>query len=452
MNTTHSWVVFALLSGCNQGVFADTDTDTDTDGSLGDDTEGLGETEHPTTPTGGGGPDPTSGPGEPTASTGPTGPNDAACGIGSFETPWDDCGTQGALQGTLRTSIADIEAPVGSAGVVTLRHRQDIDEVDDGCITDLHLELTFYSCVLELLLQTDGEGRARLRSASFTADSMCPGFIDGTEGEYAYEGLGDWWPLGIPPHVQDRNAAYSCLESSNWCFPDLEIPLFKRFTRFYTADDLLTVNLGDVTLTGSFASEGFVVEGEGAPACRKEEPCDHHSGGAWCEDDPYVCIRGFAAAIDDSECMPCSLNGTMAVLQATYNGYGYCLDDTDALAGIAQTVGGLSGSETTTVAPDSNLHALSVFEVLVPGGEVLRVRSEGVDAVDGYGGLIWVGERGAEAYYQGPLEGMSGYEQGFFAPPGVETAVDVVVFVDQVPPATDLEPEDLGLGFRLRER
>ena len=378
-----------------------------------------------------------SGPASTTSDT--AGTSGAACGPGVFETPWDDCGTLGVLQGTLRTSISDIEAPAGSVGTVTLLHRQDIDKVDDGCITDLWLELQFYTCVLALRLRTDGQGSARLLSAQFSVDSMCPGFVDGTEGEYYFEGEGDWWPLGIPPRVQDRNAPSSCLESSNWCFPDVEIPMFREDNNVNTIGDVISVNLSDVTLTGSFASEGFVVEGEGAPACRVEDSCDNSGGGAWCVEAPYVCILGYAVELGGSECEPCSPNGTMSFGEPTH---GYCLDDTGAIAQIAEPVE--IESFITTVTPNQEQFALSVFEVVVPAGETLTIRERGADWEDGYDGWLWVGERGAGGNLRIRIDTIFAAEDAFRELRGVDTTVDVAVFVNRVPAVVN-EPLTLEL-------
>jgi hypothetical protein len=69
--------------------------------------------------------------------------------------------------------------------VVAVRHKQDVDPYEDGCLAEIVVDLRRGAgCHLSLRAAevVDGAGALEIRAATLSADSQCPGFPDGCGG------------------------------------------------------------------------------------------------------------------------------------------------------------------------------------------------------------------------------------------------------------------------------
>lgn len=243
---------------------------------------------------------------------------------------WDEipaCGSDAALAGKLFTSVSDVAAHDTAYATVEIQHRIDVDVADDGCITRIGVTARLHAqgCELELELSTDGQGLARLESASFVADSFCPGFLDDEEGLYTSPSTqAPLWPVDFPIRVPDREAWSSCLPGTVVDFPDHDLVL-------YPVDygrSPLTINLKDLLLYGSFTTTGYATSGSPA-ACAQSSSCGegrHNGGDGWCAAEG-TCASGYMRVVDSpSQCVDCQ-TGTKVWAEGNLT---WCLQDEGA--------------------------------------------------------------------------------------------------------------------------
>lgn len=138
------------------------------------------------------------------------------------DAPAGDCagGTRATVTGALRTDVADVVFDTVS---VTVHHKRDIDMIEDGCLRELTFQLNHGDgCQLEIVArdEIDLQGRLKIVSAEFSADSQCPMFPDDREGVYG----------GIEPYrfggvgmqfdsVAEYNVETTCIENTFWLQP-----------------------------------------------------------------------------------------------------------------------------------------------------------------------------------------------------------------------------------------
>src|SRR6185295_2044537 len=98
----------------------------------------------------------------------------------------------------------------------TVHHKQDVDQFEDGCLTSLQFAFSYGTgCRITISAGTcvDLQGRMKVQSVMFTADSQCPGFPDAIEGTYngtAATLEGSYIAMSAP-RIADRNVASSCV-------------------------------------------------------------------------------------------------------------------------------------------------------------------------------------------------------------------------------------------------
>jgi cysteine-rich repeat protein len=240
---------------------------------------------------------------------------------------WNDippCGTNAQMAGKLHTSVSDVAVHASGYATVEVDHRIDVDLSDDGCITRIEVlaQLHAQGCTLQLTLATNGSGYAQLRSASFIADSFCPGFLDTDEGTYGVDQQeAPVWPIDFPIRVPDREAWSSCLPGTVIEFPDHELVL----SPYSSGREPLAINLKDLLLYGSLTTTGFPASGAPA-ACAQFISCDdgmHNGGNGWCA-PAGTCAAGYMPALDlPSLCVDC--DGDTTLVDEEYGQQTWCL-------------------------------------------------------------------------------------------------------------------------------
>lgn len=182
-----------------------------------------------------------------------------------------ECGGQPlTIQGELLTNVANV--PFDSA-TVSIQHKRDIDEYEDGCITYIDINL-FYSsgCTLHVSAgeQYSSPTGLAIQSIEFSADSFCPNFPDATEG--TYENSGGLVVAEIAPGVTEvpgYNVAESCVATT------LTVKLEGTLNR--SADPLdLDISYTEIIISGEFVSAGSA-----SSSC----PCVPNCSGKQCGDD-----------------------------------------------------------------------------------------------------------------------------------------------------------------------
>jgi hypothetical protein len=222
--------------------------------------------------------------------------------------PPPTCSSQGAVSGTLLTSISNLSADSASTAIVGVEHRLDVDPGEDRCITEYEIDAQLHSlgCHLILRFETDSDGIGALREITFEADSFCAGFSDAQEGTYYAYGDAPMWPNGDPGFVPDYQSPSSCITGVNLTFPNQDLTLRHDYN-----GDSLTINLGSLAIYGSYTSSGYAVQG-GGRTCRESVGCgvDEHDGGdGFCTDLGY-CNEGFTIQYPELTCGVCGASDT----------------------------------------------------------------------------------------------------------------------------------------------
>jgi hypothetical protein len=153
--------------------------------------------------------------------------------------------------------VTDIPFVLRSASV---RHKQDIDEFEDGCLNDLYFTFGYGTgCSLAIFADTcvDRQGRMKVTGVEFSADSQCPNFRDFIEGTYTgsqADVTGSWVTMRSP-RIPDRNVATSS------CFDDrFDITLTGRLVDLTFPSNTLTFGAGStLVVSGIFRSTALDV-------------------------------------------------------------------------------------------------------------------------------------------------------------------------------------------------
>jgi hypothetical protein len=202
------------FSACGGGKSADDDDDNNDAGESGN--GGAGGSTGGNGATGGNG-------GASGGSGGATGGNGGASGGtggasggtgGTGGSMMATCSTPPSVTGQLGNPIAAVDFTGESANVGVV-HKIDIDEAEDGCISSVNLTVqkAGQGCTLELGWTVNADMDAlELASATFTADSFCPGWSDADEGVYTMVSE-TGATLDITSKVPDRTAETSCFST-----------------------------------------------------------------------------------------------------------------------------------------------------------------------------------------------------------------------------------------------
>ncbi len=174
------------------------------------------------------------------------------------------------IQGALRTNAADVQFDTVD---VSIYHKRDIDEYEDGCITRIEITLTYGSgCQLHVIASGRylWQGGLAVSSVEFSADSFCPNFPDPTEGTYM--DTGGMVVAEILPGVTEvpgYNVPESCVATT------LTIRLEGALTRWADGAELVVLPT-EIVVYGEFLSAGDTMT-----SC----PCLPNCGGKECGDD-----------------------------------------------------------------------------------------------------------------------------------------------------------------------
>jgi hypothetical protein len=110
------------------------------------------------------------------------------------------------------TGVSDIAF---TAVTPNVQHKRDIDQFEDGCFNQLDFTFGYAAgCTLHIVASDclDAQGRMKVQSITFTADSQCPNFPDATEGMYTGGATavdGSWIAMSMPG-ITERDVAMSC--------------------------------------------------------------------------------------------------------------------------------------------------------------------------------------------------------------------------------------------------
>jgi hypothetical protein len=144
--------------------------------------------------------------------TGTAGTTGAAGITGAAGTGGQACGTATVAGQVSFTGVSDIAFNVVRP---TVQHKRDIDQFEDGCFNQLDFSFGYAAgCTLRVLANNclDAQGRLKVQSVMFTADSQCPNFPDATEGAYTGNAAaveGSWVAMSMS-RIAERNVATSC--------------------------------------------------------------------------------------------------------------------------------------------------------------------------------------------------------------------------------------------------
>ncbi len=122
------------------------------------------------------------------------------------------CGPPAVAGQVSFTGVSDVAFSVVTPNV---QHKRDIDQFEDGCFNQLDFTFGYAAgCALHIVASDclDAQGRMKVQSITFTADSQCPNFPDATEGTYTAAAAaidGSWIAMSMP-RITERNVAMSC--------------------------------------------------------------------------------------------------------------------------------------------------------------------------------------------------------------------------------------------------
>jgi hypothetical protein len=169
------------------------------------------------------------------------------------DTDTSECG-QGpfTITGTFNTDVTDIKF---TNAVVSIEHKRDVDQIEDGCITSVDLLLsTSGGCELHLIASDmySAGGGLLVQELSFMADSYCPNFLDAKEGTYINEHEDGMIFVEIEP----EGKKIPCTNAATCCFTS---PLTVRLQGSLvesSSDTALLINSTTIVVSGNFLSTG----------------------------------------------------------------------------------------------------------------------------------------------------------------------------------------------------
>jgi len=176
------------------------------------------------------------------------------------------CTPAPTMQGQLGNRVSPISFAGGSLATATV-HKIDVDPQEDGCFSELRYEVSRADgCAFSARFATNVDRTAiSLSAATLVAHSFCPGWPDADEGVYRYSGDGEA-SLSVTQRVPDRTAQTSCLTAT--LRPTGVVTLAR------TDGAELSLDLADLTFSGSFESAGSTSVRCPCPAGRGGPRCD----------------------------------------------------------------------------------------------------------------------------------------------------------------------------------
>lgn len=202
--------------------------------------------------------------------------------------------------GKVHTTVTDITVRSNAVVSTSLRHKLDIDPVEDGCVSTFTFSIRLHpqGCDLSGQFTTSaGDNVAHLDYLGLKADSFCENFLDKVEGEYnvfntTIGGKAESmaavaiWVGGLPSDVPGDQQKTACMQGMTLTFPDADIHLID-------GSKTLTVNLKDLVIQGDLRSAGDT--GEACPA-KVGCPAPGHNGGALTCYGTTYCADGYTFA------------------------------------------------------------------------------------------------------------------------------------------------------------
>ena len=161
------------------------------------------------------------------------------CGDGPFD-----------ITGSLETNVADITF---TSAVIGIQHKQDVDPIEDGCITSINLLLsTGGGCELSLVASDtySTDDGLLVQNLSFNADSFCPYFLDDHEGVYVDEGG------VVTAEIEPGVTSVPCENAAECCFDSTLTVRLQGVLGESTSTKTLTVGSTTITVDGQFLSAG----------------------------------------------------------------------------------------------------------------------------------------------------------------------------------------------------
>jgi hypothetical protein len=162
------------------------------------------------------------------------------------------CGVYSVSGAVSFTGVTDVAF---NSAVATVYHKQDVDEFEDGCLSGLMFTFR-YGSGCEMVLTAgqclDAQGRLRVETIEFSADSQCPNFPDAVEGSY-FHNTSQPSPGGVrmsTPKVPDRNAAASCVTNR------FEIGLMGSLQSLRAGQSPLQIGSSTLVVQGAFNTSG----------------------------------------------------------------------------------------------------------------------------------------------------------------------------------------------------
>ncbi len=159
------------------------------------------------------------------------------------------------VQGTIPAASAGVNIAYNGVSAVVVRHKRDVDPVEDGCVSVLDLTLTSAGqCALHVVAggKKLASGALVVKSVELVANSQCPGFLDALEGVYENSGgLTVAEALLSSPTVPGQNTAQACLATT------ITLKFTGSLSR-KTDQALLPVQSAQIVVTGQFSSSGDV--------------------------------------------------------------------------------------------------------------------------------------------------------------------------------------------------
>ncbi len=239
------------------------------------------------------------------------GPTGATGGGGGFDfTGWGGgsgggggegpgCRKAPVASGTVHTSVTDIAVRSNAVVTMSMKHKLDIDPVEDGCVTtfDFDIRLHPQGCDLNARFTTSDDHMAHLSALWFKADSFCENFLDPVEGSYSTYSYGNReqsevaiWVGGLPSDVPGDQQPSACMKSVALTFPDADIRLIRSGD---TVDQAMVMNLKGLVIKGDLESEGDT--SERCPA-KVDCPAPSHNGGTFTCYEGTNCATGYTFA------------------------------------------------------------------------------------------------------------------------------------------------------------
>ena len=266
-----------------------------------------------------------------------------------------------SIEGALLTDVTDV-----GFGAVSIRmsHKQDIDPVEDGCITEIELEFTNgVGCRLFLAASGawDVDGGLRIARLEFGADSQCREFYDDREGDFAAapgEVIGSIVPASQA--VPDANATESCFATT------LRVRLEPRTLDGQSFDGeprVLEIAGSTLRVTGEVVSLGDT---------RARCPCQPACSGRECGDDDCGGSCGACAANGRCEaglcvCVP-SCSGKQCGDDGCGGSCGGCSDGLSCVEGRCVCVPECAGRDCGSDGCGATCGACDAGEVCSAGG------------------------------------------------------------------------------------